>query len=75
MTTILFDATKPVKSTRRNFALGLTRTTARREKFEPSAIDLHEAAVILNANTTQYEVVGISDEGLARLAAENAHFD
>ena len=63
--TILFDATRPVKSAPRTFGMGLARALpqSRAVRAERGS-DRHHAAVILNANTTQYEVVGISDEGL-----------
>lgn len=72
--TILFDATRPVKSAPRNFALGLTRVSSPRPRFEPGPSDLHWAAANLNEGTTCYEVMGISDEGLERIA-ENRRFD
>jgi hypothetical protein len=67
--TTLFDATRPVKSARlRRFGLGLGRPT--RERRTPyTAADLEWAAVHLNADAADYDVLP-SDAELDRLAGE-----
>lgn len=70
MTTILFDSTR-VKTTRnRLFGIGLSRPGVRRERVRPSAADLAWADANLNANTTQYEVIGQADSVIDQAAGE-----
>lgn len=69
--TILFDSTRRVKATRRNFACGLARPN--RERVAPyTAADLAWAAANLNANTRTYEVVGPADSLVDQGAGEAA---
>ncbi len=77
--TILFDATRPVKSTRNTFGRGIA--PARPARFVPSQADLNWAAQHLNATATDYDVIGPADfiveeaarEFAMRTAMDNGH--
>lgn len=66
--TILFDATRPVKSHRRPFAAGLS--FARRQPF--TTTDLAWWAANAPSNGAGYEVVGRSDAALEQAAGAAA---
>lgn len=67
--TILFDATRKVKTARRVFGQGIPVGDCRQPY---SAADLAWAAANLNASATDYAVVGLTDDAYDRMAAEAA---
>ncbi len=75
--TILFDATKPVKTTRnRPFGLGLGRYQAERLPIGPSDADRAWAAYELNKDARDYDVlVSAEDLRIERLAEEAYQMD
>ena len=73
--TILFDATRPVKTARRkSFAIGVTRPN--RERRAPyTAADAAWWAANAPSNPTGYEVNGIADSIIDQAAGEAAALD
>lgn len=68
--TILFDATRRVKPTRKPFGLGLSRDLPRRERPQPSAADAAWWAANSPSNTTGYDVLGPADSLIDAAAAD-----
>ena len=75
--TILFDATKPVKTTRnRPYGLGIVRQRPERLPFGPTPEDAAWWAYESNKGRRDYEVVATAeDRHFDRMAAESRELD
>src|SRR5581483_2000543 len=73
---VIFDATRPLVKSARTFGLSLARTGRHdRPPLGPSDADRAWAALNLNRDARDYEVLGLTDAVADRLALESALTD